>query len=107
MSAAGATGEYRPAAFSFAEAETRIAEGNAQIAAAEDEITIQTDALADGKTAAVCALLAWHRAAAARNLRLRFTGTPPRLRKLLQVYQLENTLTEIAAEKENTPGAEK
>ncbi|MGI9298705.1 MAG: STAS domain-containing protein [Gammaproteobacteria bacterium] len=85
---------YRPAAFSFADAETRIAEGRAQIAAAEDDMTIDAGALEDGGTPAVCALLAWRRCAAERERRLRFADIPSRLRKLIQVYQLEKILLE-------------
>lgn len=84
--------EYRPAAFSFAAAEARIAEGRAQIIAAKDEIVIDAGELQDGGTAAVCALLAWQRTAMGRGLRLQITAVPPRLQKLIQVYQLEKVL---------------
>lgn len=86
--------DYRPAAFSFADAEARIAEGRAQIIAAEDDITIYAGALEEGDTPAVCALLAWRRCAAENERRVRFADIPPRLRELIQVYQLEKILLE-------------
>ncbi len=91
--------DYYPAAFSFADAAIRIAEGKEKIAAAEDDITIHTENLTDGGTPAVCAILAWYRCAASHNRRLHFPSVPPHLRKLIQVYQLEKTLPEIVATK--------
>lgn len=87
--------EYRPAAFSFADAEARIAEGQAQIINAEDGIVISAAALEDGGTPAVCALLAWRRCAAERGRRLRVADIPRRLRKLIEVCQLEEILAEM------------
>lgn len=85
---------YRPEAFSFADAETYIAAGRAQITAAEKEITIDIGALEDGGTPAVCALLAWRRCAVAHDCRLHFVSLPPRLHKLIQIYQLSKILLE-------------
>lgn len=87
--------EYRPAAFSFAEAEKRIAEGRARIIAAEDGIAIHAGELENGGTPAVCAILAWRRCAAEHGRRLVISAAPRRLRKLIKVYQLEEVLPEI------------
>ena len=90
------TNSYRPAAFSFGDAKERIAEGRAQIAAAANgEMTIDAGDLADGGTPAVCALLAWRRAAKERGMHLQINSVPPRLHKLIQVYQLEKILPHV------------
>lgn len=89
--AQSAVEEYTPSPLDFANAEERIREGRARISE-NGSLIINTDHLAESNTLAICALLSWCREAKAKNCRLQFTSPPPRLRKLIQVYQLESIL---------------
>ena len=86
------TAAYRPATTDFSNIGARLQEGREIIAAAGASLTIDAEELEDGKTMAICALIAWNRLALEKNCRLTLINVPPRLRSLIDVYQLGSLL---------------
>ena len=87
---------YQPAVMDFFDAEERQQEGNRHIAQADGDAGLTIDAvdLFNGGTLALCALIEWRRTAQQHNCRLFFANIPPRLQKLIGVYQLDKLIYE-------------
>lgn len=80
-----------PEAIEFSNAEEIIRTGCGEIEK-HGELTMDVGGMGGGNTLAVCALLEWKRKAAGGGCRLQFENIPPRLEKLISVYQLKEVL---------------
>lgn len=82
---------YQPVdTLTFANARTVLAEGLRAIAAGQPGIDLSRLETVD--SSAVATLLAWKRAAAARNVPLALSNPPPSLRSLTELYGVAELL---------------
>ena len=82
---------YCASAIGYESAGQVIHAGREQISE-NGELSIDAGALEDGNTLAVCAMIEWRREAMRKNCRLEFVNIPPRIKKLIAVYRLEELL---------------